>query len=80
MLLLDLTSTKEQAFANGFMKGVAAPLILFSNFAAPKLQGVSYVEPQTSTVNQAISSDWAMVGNDISVAAGKYGKAAARAK
>ena len=80
MLLFDLTLSKEQAFANGFMKGVAAPLVLFSNFAAPKLQEVSYVKPQTTTVNQAITGDWVMVGNDISVAAGKYGKAAARAK
>ncbi len=80
MLLLDLTSTKKQAFANGFMKGLGAPIILFNKFAAPQLQVVSYVKPQTTTVNQAITSDWAMVGKDISVAAGKYGKAAARTK
>lgn len=78
MLLIDFNSKPRVAFAHGFLKGLAAPVVLFGNFAAPQIPAVQQIVPpgQRST----IAGDWSKIGDDIRNATTSYVKEASATK
>lgn len=64
MLLIDFQWTEGQAFARGFMKGLAAPVILFGHFEMYPIQ-IPYVSIQGSGVHQPIVNDMTRVIGDL---------------
>lgn len=78
MILLDFNSSPRAAFAQGFLKGLGAPVVLFGHFAGPQIPAVQQIVPpgQSST----IAGDWAKIGDDIRNATVHYGKEASATK
>ncbi len=72
MILLDFNSKPRAAFAQGFLKGLGAPVVLFGKFAAPQLPVVHQVVPPGQL--SSIAGDWSNIGNDIRNATSRYGK------
>ena len=67
--IIDLKQTKRQAFARGVVKGLAAPLMLYSNFTLPpEVQEKSKFEPLPERKSEQ-SSDWVRVGDYLRSAA-----------
>lgn len=61
MNIVDFTHLPSQAFATGFMKGMAAPVMLFANFPMPVIDvQVSVVEAPKHSGNA-----WEAVGDDM---------------
>lgn len=71
MLMLDFSSTPLKAFRRGFAKGMAAPVMLYSNFDAPTsipdVKAVAAVRLRGSRL-----SVWETIGEDFKVAVSKY--------
>ena len=71
MMLIDFNITPKSSFKRGFVKGLGAPVVLFSTFNAPELPQFVEVESQAKSTPNA---DWVRVANDFHVAIAKYGK------
>lgn len=71
MMLIDFNIAPKSSFKRGFVKGLGAPVVLFSTFNVPDLPLFLEVESQAKS---APNSDWARVANDFHVAIAKYGK------
>jgi hypothetical protein len=69
MILIDFYASPAKSFLHGFMKGLAAPLVLFGRFQAPELPEVMTVSA-TASVN-GMSRDWISVSHDLSTAIAK---------
>jgi hypothetical protein len=65
MLLIDFSETPKKAFARGFIKGLAAPMVLFGNYHAPILTDIKWVTPPKESTDQALVNDWIKIGGDI---------------
>jgi len=65
MQLIDFNNSKGFALAHGFMKGLAAPVMLFHFESAPSVPTVNFLKPATITDYEAIKHDWEKIGNDI---------------
>lgn len=66
MYLIDLTSTRRQAFARGLLRGLGAPVMVFSMHelpaeATPKFITVENPAKKTS----GIRGDWQRVGRHL---------------
>jgi hypothetical protein len=70
---LNFESLPHAAFLRGLAKGLAAPLMLYGDFAAPivipPVQAVHPVRLRAQT-----RSDWEAVGDDLRVAMSRYEK------
>ena len=70
-ILVDPKSSPRAAFARGFWKGMAAPLLLFSSFdIATQIEPVAYQPLQRRS--RAEASDWVRVGDALRLAAARY--------
>lgn len=78
MLLIDFKATPRTAFFRGFLRGLAAPVMLFENFDGPRIPAIQQIVPPCHFAT--IGGDWAKIGNDIRNATTRYGKEAAAAK
>lgn len=65
MLLIDFSETPKKAFARGFLKGLAAPMVLFSNYHAPSLPDIKWVTLPKESTDQTLINDWIKIGGDI---------------
>ena len=67
---VNMSDTRKAAFARGFWKGMAAPLVLFSTFDLPaQCTGPTLSELPKRTDDP--SSDWVRVGDALRAAAKK---------
>jgi hypothetical protein len=72
MLLINFNLSPKSAFAQGFMKGLGAPVVLFGRFqASPSVEIQPIIVPSSG-----LGSDWRKVGDDIRSAARAYGETA----
>jgi hypothetical protein len=69
--------SKRAAFARGFWKGLAAPLVLFSNFNIPE-QGLPGEFRPLPRRAPATGSDWVRVGDELRSALKKHKESEAR--
>ena len=65
MVIINFTSTSKQALRNGFIKGIASPVMLFGNFDAPPIQKIRPIKMPTLNAVEALSQDWLSIGNDL---------------
>lgn len=77
MFLINFHHTRRQAFSRGFLKGLAAPVMLYHFENVEATSQVPYVVPPNVQASDALHSDWSKVGQAIKSAAKKHGKAAA---
>lgn len=69
MFIIDFQSDDREALVHGFLKGLAAPVMIYHSEAAPKAVEVHYVEPEyVDTAADAARSDWLQVGRAITKA------------
>lgn len=76
MYVIDFRNSRRKAFAHGFMKGLAAPVMLFHSEQAPALPQVQYLVPPTTPIHDVIASDWRRIGADIARVIERHGKTA----
>ena len=62
--IIDFNTTSRQAFKHGFIKGLAAPVMLFGNFAAPTLPIIPAIQLDFNQQN-AFDKDWQEIGKDF---------------
>jgi hypothetical protein len=74
MLFIDFKLPPKQTLKRATLKGMAAPVMLYGNFSAQKLQPVRKIEINSKSTHQALSSDWNAVRSDMHNAVMKYGK------
>jgi hypothetical protein len=65
--LIDFAADPKEAFAKGFMRGLAAPVTLFVRHEVPALPGVQMVEPPAAgrEIAAALASDWVRIGESM---------------
>lgn len=75
MILIDFNGSPAQAFRRGFLKGLAAPVMLFSagNFPAPRAAAPLTVPARSDA--EALAGDWQRVGDDLRRALARHGEA-----
>lgn len=76
MFLLDFRRAPAQAFRHGFLKGLAAPVLLFHAEPLPPAAIVAPVAMPERSDREALAGDWRRVGGDLRAALARHGKAA----
>jgi hypothetical protein len=79
MYVIDFKVTRRQAFAHGFLKGLAAPIMLYHTEYLTKAPDVVYITAPTSPPERALAGDWARLGNDIQTVIDRHERQSARA-
>lgn len=74
MFLIDFNTDAAQAFRHGFLKGLAAPTLLFNVDAVPAPIAVAPLTVPPRTDAEALAGDWQRVGADLRTALGRYGE------
>jgi len=72
MLIIDIHSTPRQAFANGVLKGLGAPLMLYGVFHSPVLTDIKPINLAERSDSDALAGDWRKVGLDLQTAIKRY--------
>lgn len=68
MILIDFTANPRAALAHGFLKGMAAPALLFADFAppaVPKVEPLPRLAPPSGSDAERLAGDWAAIGGDL---------------
>ena len=65
MLVIRLEDDSSNAFRRGFMKGMAAPLMIYNVTEAPAIHNVFQIVAPNYGVEEAMKRDWSAVGSDI---------------
>lgn len=76
MELLNFSDTSKQAFIKGFWKGLAAPVMIFGNFEAPKRREIKPISLNFKTDAEALADDWKRIGMDFNKSIETYDKKA----
>jgi hypothetical protein len=66
MFILDFDRKPSAAFVHGFVKGLAAPVNLYHNEAAPAVPEVVPIASPRIGVRQAMERNWGRVGATFS--------------
>jgi len=74
MFVIDFHASRRQAFQHGFMKGLAAPVMVFGVFTAPSVTVPPMVQTSQVSAEEALANDWAKIGNDIKRSVSAYGE------
>ncbi len=72
MYLIDFTRSAARAFAHGFLKGLAAPVMLRHAETMPRVRARIIKTPGPASVEEALARDWRRVGRDICAAIEAY--------
>lgn len=73
MLILNFNTTLRKAFSHGFVKGLAAPYLIYGSFASPAPQQVDIVRvPEAQHPDGALAADWSKIGLDVKSALAQY--------
>lgn len=72
MYFIDLDSTAKDAFAHGFVKGLAAPVCIYHSEPVPKLAEVTTVVYHSRAPMQGMAQSWESVGNGLRKASGVW--------
>lgn len=73
MTILRFNQSPAHAFADGFVRGMAAPVTLFAINQAPALKPFTPVVPLARSAEQAQREDWEKIASDFKLAIGKHG-------
>lgn len=71
--IVELNTTRRQAFKRGFLKGLGSPMLIFGNFKLdPSIANCEF-QPLPSRKRGSIAGDWLRVGSSIRSAMKKVG-------
>lgn len=76
MFLIDFKRTPPQAFRHGFLKGLAAPVMVFHAELLPDIPAIAPVPLPARSDREALAGDWRRVGGDLRAALARHGEAA----
>ena len=79
MFTLDFRSTRRNAFAHGFLKGLGAPAMLYHSENAPVIPQFVEIKPPSYSIAEALAGDWVRIGADMSKVIEQHGKATTQA-
>jgi hypothetical protein len=68
MTILEFDQSPLGAFGQGFARGLASPLELFVVNRVPGIPKPAPIKVVKTTVKDALSGDWARIGNDLRAA------------
>lgn len=74
MFVIDFDRSHRQAFFHGFVKGMAAPVMLYHAEQAPAVPYVTYLEAPNTSVGQTLAADWWRIGGDLQRVIDRHGK------
>lgn len=77
MLLIDFKAKPRRAFAQGFLKGLGAPFVLYGAFGGYPPVVVEQVQPEHHDDQAALRNDMHRIAEDMKIAVTRYGKKAA---
>jgi hypothetical protein len=66
----------RDAFRSGFMDGLGAPVLLFSDFHCPSIKVYGSESNLPSNAIGGLAQDWNRIGGDFLVAVERHGKVA----
>lgn len=69
-------SIARDAFTSGFMKGLAAPVLLDRIHVMPTDPQLVHVSAPSTPLSETLSGDWSRVGTDIATVIKRHGQAA----
>lgn len=73
MFTLNFSKPPREAFRLGFLKGMAAPALLYHVEPLPVLPEVMTVSAPSYPVSQAMARDWAALGRDLKAVVSRHG-------
>ena len=79
MFTLDFGRSGRKAFTGGFLRGLAAPAMLYRSPEFPPLPKFEPVTAPSYPIEQALAGDWARIGADMRKVIEQHGKATAPA-
>jgi hypothetical protein len=71
-LTLDFNKSTRAAFSNGFLKGLAAPVMLYNVEPPPPIPQVTMIQAPSYPVAEAFARDWAAIAGDLQTAINRY--------
>ena len=77
MFLIDFNQTSVQAFAHGFLKGLAAPVMLYHREPAPSIPAPVILTLPPADTAASLASDWMRISNDLARVVQRHGEASA---
>ena len=79
MFTLDFRGGRRRALAHGFLKGLAAPVMLYHLEDAPSIPQFVEIKPPNYSIAEALAGDWVRIGKDMSKVIEQNGKVTAEA-
>ena len=76
MTTLNFALNRRQAFLEGFLRGLSAPLCLFGSYELTQIPPPSFISLEGPSIADALRSDWSRVGLAIDGAIKEYGQKA----
>lgn len=73
-MLTNFEQSSGEAFLQGMLQGMAAPLSLFCISAPPPLPKIDYVTLKMLDTKTALAQDWKRIGVDMQNVIDRYGK------
>ncbi len=77
MFVIDFNATPAQSFAQGFIKGLAAPVMLYHVETAPEAPHISPIQAPPRLSCDALAGDWCKIGRDLRAVIDQHGKTSA---
>lgn len=65
MFIIDFKSSAFEAFTHGWIKGLAAPVMLFHRETAPSIPPVQYIDPRKQFAANSMEGDWHRILGDV---------------
>ena len=64
----------KQEFINGFMNGLAAPVLFYQNYILPPIPQLPQITAPTTPLDQCMAENWRKVGGDFDVVIKRHGE------
>ena len=74
MFIINFRDSRRSASAYGFLKGLAAPSMLYRNRRSPEFPKFEAIKAPNYSIADAIAGDWVRIGEDMSKVIDRYGK------
>jgi hypothetical protein len=64
----------KKEFINGFMSGLAAPVLFYQNYFLPPIPQLPQISAPTMPLDQCMAENWRKIGGDIDVVIKRHGE------
>jgi hypothetical protein len=79
MFTLSFRTRRSNAFAHGFMKGLASPAMLFRHVEIQAAPRFVEIKAPSYSIAEAFAGDWARIGADMTKVIERHGEATSQA-